>query len=85
MRLPVDDAACGAFVVVGGLRCPRASATPTSPEPGSGETSQRSALLKKVVGLVMWYAAVHVGLRPEQVLRVAQVGLDRVRHLVERR
>ena len=54
MRLPVDDAACGAFVVVGVWTSSSVGAA-TSPEPGSGDTSQRSALLKKVVGLVMWY------------------------------
>ena len=56
------------------------------PEPGSGESSQRwSALVEGSSGRSRGSCRSTVRLHPEQVLRVAQVGLQRGRHVLRRR
>src|SRR5215213_9267331 len=55
MRRPVDEAACGTLVDVGVCCSSIAEGAETSPDPGSGDTSQRSAPVKNVVGFVTWY------------------------------
>ena len=57
MRAEVERAASGWVVEPVVSSTPVSVIVPTGPEPGSGDTSQRSVLLKKVVGSVMWYDA----------------------------